>query len=41
MPGMTRTPSYGGPLRIEELTPAPTPPPVEEKEGIAKRVTFE
>lgn len=44
---MARSPSFGGiaaaPPRIQELTPAPTPPPMEEKEGIfeRKRVTFE
>nr|CAH0111538.1 unnamed protein product [Daphnia galeata] len=35
VPAMARSPSYTGPLRIQELTPAPTPPPVEEKEDLS------
>lgn len=41
VPAMARSPSFGSPLRIQELTPAPTPPMMEEKEGTVKRVTFE
>ncbi|XP_057366910.1 seipin-like [Daphnia carinata] len=32
VPAMARSPSFGSPLRIQELTPAPTPPMMEEKE---------